>query len=86
MPAPGTPDAGIFHDALPFSRHCEERSDEAIQGGAYFWIASLLRASQWRLWLSKKKQGARGASCRVKGFITLCYPVSGDNSVAYQSE
>jgi hypothetical protein len=28
----------------PF-RHCEERSDEAIQG-CVFWIASLLRASQ----------------------------------------
>jgi hypothetical protein len=30
----------------PF-RHCEERSDEAIRGCVYGWIASLLRASQF---------------------------------------
>jgi hypothetical protein len=28
------------------SRHCEERSDEAIQKVVYFWIASSLRSSQ----------------------------------------
>jgi hypothetical protein len=27
-------------------RHCEERSDEAIQKSTTFWIASLLRSSQ----------------------------------------
>jgi hypothetical protein len=29
------------HDAVRWSRHCEERSDEAIQPAAQSWIASL---------------------------------------------
>jgi hypothetical protein len=46
--------AGLLHCCAPANdrehlssplRHCEERSDEAIRG-AYFRIASLLRASQ----------------------------------------
>jgi hypothetical protein len=33
-------------NCFPPHRHCEERSDEAIQKSTTFWIASSLRSSQ----------------------------------------
>jgi hypothetical protein len=37
------------HPAKPFDRHCEERSDEAIQLAVPPWIASPPRKQKWRV-------------------------------------
>ncbi|MDR2027088.1 MAG: hypothetical protein LBQ01_05940 [Prevotellaceae bacterium] len=38
--------AGMQTKQSATGRHCEERSDEAIQKVVYFWIASSLRSLQ----------------------------------------
>jgi hypothetical protein len=65
------PPAGVLYQGpkflilpLPKARHCEERSDEAIQGRSTVRAALDCRAAKWRLAMTTVNIGAPGIGLR----------------------